>query len=212
MSKTFCENSKKQKMCWNKDVSIATYLFGLVAALVALKMKLVPWRLVMFFMTFTTIQLMEYGLWKNLEDPDANRRWSTATLFVLTAIPIMATLAIANPTVRMYAFWIALVFFAVVLASSSRGTEDTVVGADGHLQYNFFPDTQLYAIGWFFFFFLGTLASNVMYLQLFSVLSCAFSYFVVKKGGTFNSFWCYTAVAVWFFALSHGHANVKNVK
>ena len=190
-------------MCWNKDVSLATYFFGLVCAVVALAKNLVPLRFVVFFMAFTTIQLMEHHLWKNLDDPDKNHFWSTATLLVLTSIPITATLAIANPTARVYAFLAALVGFTVLLVSTwkTRGSEDTTTGSDGHLEYRFLPQTIWYAIGWFGFFFAGTLLSNTLYLQIFSVLSCLASYMIVKNRGSFNSYWCYTAVAVWFLVL-----------
>jgi succinate dehydrogenase hydrophobic anchor subunit len=151
-------------------------------------------------MSFSTIQLMEYGLWDNLEDTSKNEKWSDATLLVLTSISILATLTIENPKLRKTALFCAILYFALVLFTSERDRL-TTLGEDQHLNYTFLPKTRLYSVGWFLFFFGSILAgSNHGWLKSYSVLSLLVSYFIVQYNGSFNSYWCYTAVGIWLVA------------
>lgn len=196
-------------MCWNKDVSVASFLFGAASAVYAAMRDTVEPRLLVFYMIFTTIQLMEYFLWKHFDEPERNRFWSRMCLMVLTLIPVGATLAIRDPAVRAVAFGASVVYFAYVVHSVyDRIDFRTTTGLDGHLQYQFIPPTPLYSVGWFVFFFLGVFLSGHAYLQTFATITCMTSLGVVKQGGSFNSFWCFTAVGIWAVVLSSGNLKI----
>jgi hypothetical protein len=191
-------------MCWNKDVSIQAFLFGLAVAVLAL-IRGFPKEHVAFYMAFTTIQLMEYFLWTHLHDPDENAKWSARTLFVITCIPIFATLTVQDVGLRYMLFGAAVVYFGLVWLWKRKSiTYETGLGPnDGHLAYNFIPTTLVYYIGWFVFVF-GSIfllnGDNV--LKVYTLLSALFSLWVVSVGNTYNSYWCFTAVGIWFTVLA----------
>jgi hypothetical protein len=190
-------------MCWNKDVSIRAFLFGVLSAAIAVSRGF-PKRHVAFYMVFTTIQLMEYFLWTYFDDAEKNSKWSARTLLVITCIPIFATLTIEDAEIRKKAFVAAVVFFGLIwLWKRDSITYKTGLGSDGHLAYEFIPPTMLYSIGWFGFFFGSILFLNKdNVLKIFTVLSALFSLLIVRRGNTYNSYWCFTAVFIWLTVLA----------
>ena len=57
-------------MCWNADVSIKTWYFALFGFIIGLIGKQIHISVLLFALLFSSIQLVEYYLWKNLNDKD----------------------------------------------------------------------------------------------------------------------------------------------
>jgi hypothetical protein len=55
-------------MCWNAEVSLNTFIFGIVSAIIVLILNKLKYHLVLILLSFTSIQLLEYFTWKNLNN------------------------------------------------------------------------------------------------------------------------------------------------
>lgn len=155
---------------------------------------------------------MEYFLWTHLEDPEKNEEWSKRTLFVITLIPIFATLVVDDVSLRKKLFVLAAIYFlAVWIMKRDEITYRTGVGEkDGHLTYDFIPPTMFYILGWFGFFFGSILFFNRdPLMKAYAVASALFSLAIVSEGKTYNSYWCFTAVGIWFIVLARLISNKK---
>ena len=69
-------------MCWNQYVSINTFIFSIfVLILIAFNNKYSPYKVkefdsifvYIFFISFISMQLIEFFIWRNLEDKKLNK-------------------------------------------------------------------------------------------------------------------------------------------
>ncbi len=79
-------------MCWNKDISINTFLFGFLSlcfiyyANTYTKYKSSTFKnplVYLFLLTVISIQLIEYFLWKNLNNISKNAFYSRLASFII---------------------------------------------------------------------------------------------------------------------------------
>ena len=55
-------------MCWNAGVSLNTFIFGTISAIIALILNKVSLTTIMIVYTVSLIQLMEYFAWRNIHN------------------------------------------------------------------------------------------------------------------------------------------------
>ncbi len=181
-------------MCWNERVSLNTFLFSMFAASMALKNGVGTTPDVMFYMFFSTMQLIEYFLWKNLDNKEANAFWSRIGLLLIVLQPIVSMWAIKdakkkNVLLSLYILGALIVFTIVkpigtINFSSHRAP-------NGHLAWDWLDFPKWVFVG-FIFFQLISLFLNGLYLRLFVALATVILiYFTYVKSGTWGSMWCW---------------------
>jgi hypothetical protein len=58
-------------MCWNAEVSLNTFLFGMISMTIVLLLNKISFITILFTSTLSLIQLMEYYAWNNINNKDA---------------------------------------------------------------------------------------------------------------------------------------------
>ena len=82
-------------MCYNKDISLYTYLIGLVASFLLIQKKDKDLKIVgCFFLVVVHMQLIEYFLWTNNKCNMRNLNLSRIGAIILYIQPIILYLAI----------------------------------------------------------------------------------------------------------------------
>ena len=95
-------------MCWNKDISLNTFLFSsFVLLLIMYNNKYTQYKIkeldsvwvYLFFFSFILMQLIEYFIWKNINDPIYNNIFSIMATLLLFIQPIASAMLIPSKTV-----------------------------------------------------------------------------------------------------------------
>ena len=198
-------------MCWNPEVSLSTYLFAIFPlAILTFYYGKIPIYLFLALNSYISIQLIEFFLWTNLNDPAKNAFFSAIGLFAIILQPLFFILSIENGIPNSIIPLTVLICYvlSVILYFSYNYNKiefRTVVAKNGHLEWKWL-DVPLYnALLWVAF-----LAFRPLYFLLknptkyFSELihvifilgGFGISYAAFREAKTWGTMWCWFANAI----------------
>jgi hypothetical protein len=181
-------------MCWSADVSLKTYILGMGLAILSRFRKDINRPMWIFLVAFIHMQLVEYFLWKNINNPRQLEFWSKigALLIFIQPLLLMNILKDQDLKMKLMAAYMLVVGGWYLL---SRTKFETRVGRNGHLEWDWFPEpsvawTTAWAIAWFL-----PVALNgdykFMVVALAGYIPSLYFYFKYK---TMGSMWCWISV------------------
>jgi hypothetical protein len=189
-------------MCWSAQVSLSSYVFAMFGFVFALAHNF-NWRILLYGLVFSQMQLVEYFLWKNLNNKSQNLFWSNMGRYVVWGEMFAAANVITNPFYRNIFFGLsALQLLVVETTSTKKLTELTTIGPNGHLQHNWYSDS--------FFRYLIPLPLLLIvpfYIQKeyfwggFVTLTAAISALMYWQSAEFSSMWCYLSLFFWVIVI-----------
>jgi len=150
------------------------------------------------------MQLIEFFLWRNLNDKEWNYLFSFMASVLLAIHPLAFCLIITNSVIQKWFIGLYILFLFTILYIHETGKVDYSVNVanNGHLIWNwaksYFPSYCLYLI---FFFALWI----EKYYSVFIIILATYIYSIISYyyEGTFNSMWCWTANIISVFILLH---------
>jgi len=202
-------------MCWNADVSLNTFLFSCLAlGFVYYTNTYTKYKTPLFdnpiayaaFMSFVSMQLVEYFLWRNLKNREWNRVFSRFGLGLLAIQPFLFALLVPSLAVRsllLYLYFAALFVYITIYAFFTDGFPHAVV-KNGHLSWIFsifLTDGHSTSIRWLIrllnfmwtsiLFYSVYLTGEYVFftLALISILYLLYKYY---NDNTWPSLWCWT--------------------
>lgn len=200
-------------MCWNPEVSIGTFLFGVVT-LIMMWIRVccgvgipVPNKkcdgsflfFLLFCFSFMSMQGVEYKLWTVGGDPRMNRLWSIIAFVLVLVQPLLSVLRMQDTHIKdtrdrllaLYAFYLGVLIVWYV----PRKTFLTDVAPSGHLRWRWAQSTGIEN----FVLLIHFVILFLPYLYVSSTLSTAFfigtlifSLLFYSRDGTWGSMWCWT--------------------
>lgn len=190
-------------MCWNKDVSINTFLFSFLGLLFIYyantytKYKTAFFTNIytyLFIISFSSMQLLEYFIWKNINNQVMNTFLSKIGLFIIFVQPLFAIMMTIDDITKRN---IVLFFYFTIMGSFLTYKKlfnpisfKTTIAKNGHLMWNWFNFNgfeNIIIFIWLFFFF-GFWSYKYVLFQLILLFICLIRYF---NEGTFGSMWCW---------------------
>lgn len=198
-------------MCWNKDVSINTFVFACLAigfiffanTYTKYKIEYIANNYVyyLFFLSFSVMQLIEYFLWISIETKDSklNKTFSIIGFIIILLQPIFALFLISkNIELRDVLLSIYLLSIGVYLLYSYlfKPIEFvTTIGKNHHLKWNWLyinQNTFWFMLIWYFCIFFGVFTEKKYYLFWFTIHICIALYFIYTywKTQEWGSLWC----------------------
>ena len=184
-------------MCWSANGSLGAYSLAMgLAALTKYQGKLDP-KLWLFLVIFSHVQLVEYFLWKNLKIPRLNAMWSAIGLAVILAEPAASLNMLSDK--RLLALY---VIGAMTYIMTNRINFSTVVGANGHLKWNWItPALNPYGIAWVLALLLPLYLTKEYAGLAFGIVVFGISMYYNYAYGTIASYWCWLALGAWVLVL-----------
>jgi hypothetical protein len=70
-------------MCWNSEVSLNTFIFGIISAIIVWRLNVVEKLTILIILSITLMQLLEYFTWKNLRNSKINYYLSIIGLIII---------------------------------------------------------------------------------------------------------------------------------
>jgi len=210
-------------MCWNKDVSLNTFLFGCFAlVLIYYSSHYTQYSLpefenewaYPFLVSILVMQLVEYFLWVSIEQKDQgmNRWMSVVALCLIMIQPILALMLlpaswnhVRNASLAIYAISMACLVLFRQWFDPLRFT--TVVGKDRHLDWKWLFNSSshqdftfvLFLVLYFFFFGFPLFVACPVYGVIY--LSWVVYLFMTESLTSIGSQWCWIANTLFFIFL-----------
>lgn len=184
-------------MCWNAEVSLKTFLIGIVGIGVAafLGMSL---PVVLFCLTIVFMQLIEYIVWTYYDDEEVNYKASLAAAALLWLQPIASMLLIPSASVKiamLSIYTILSLVYSLVMPNTMDKTHYSMKkAANGHLSWKFLPKeprTYLLLAVYFFFLFMPILFTKNVDLLAIALTTLGLSVYSYWRDNTWGSMWCW---------------------
>ena len=197
-------------MCWNADVSLNTFLFSLgVLLLIYYNNKYTTYKtdefnengwLYVFFVLIIAMQLIEFFLWRNLNNKKYNVMFSIAEMVTLFFQPIASLMLLTDKHLR----YICILVYSVIAVPQvaykvlyNSNTLRTSISKSHHLSwdFNFVSSNYFMFATWLFFFFFSLFYNKWFAAALFGITLLLTNIYVFSLKGSFGSMWCWSTNA-----------------
>jgi hypothetical protein len=200
-------------MCWNQEVSLNTFLFSSFAMLLIMynnkytQYKIAYFNTVwkyLFFWSFIIIQLIEFFIWRNINDPFYNKVFSILAVVALLFQPVISLMMISNHSIRNPLLTAYLIFIIpYFIYNAFTNNIYSFVSKKGHLDWHFFKMLFVLLLIWMPFFFFGLLYEGHVIAKIFGTVLyavCIYNYYADK---TVLSNWCWIVNSMFIYYLSY---------
>ena len=195
-------------MCWNSDISLNTFFFAILVLLfIFLSNTFTKYKsetfhnplVYLFILVVSFIQLIEFFLWRNLENKHINEQLSKLVSLAISIQPPILMLMMPNSIwkyVLLVSYSVFLLFYVVYRHLINPIHFNTTVGSNGHLIWtclNIKGYEYIFLFVFLLFYSLPLFFINNILLTFFIFLSMCFSLFFYSKHKTFGTMWCWIA-------------------
>jgi hypothetical protein len=197
-------------MCWNKQVSLNTFIFSFGVLLLIIynnlftqyKIKeLNNFWIYIFLSSIIFVQLLEFFIWNNMNNPFFNQLFTTLVIILTLLQPVFAIILITNQKLRenMLSFYtFTAIPFVIYLFNTTK--IESVVSSLGHLQWgipknkssrimNYF--SYLFLLVWLFCMLFPLFYIKNYFLLLLGIFTLLVSVYYYYKDNSMRSLWCW---------------------
>jgi hypothetical protein len=227
-------------MCYNKEISLYTYIIGLVSSYLLLNNNKPSLKILgCFFIIVIHMQLIDFFLWSNNKCNNINIKISTVGAFLNFIQPIILYLAILyynkdiknenkkkiNIIILIYIIILFLYCMNLFPLNCSIVTQKSFPYLQWSWYYKYVPNYLLtiliiLPISLFLLMYFGLDKPYNLYLSLILMLSFIISFIIYKKKKAFGNMWCWFAAFIpiiilvidKFFISFEKYKNIKIVK
>lgn len=186
-------------MCWNQYVSLNTFTFSMfVLGLMIYNDLYSPYKLnftnsvylYFFIVSFASMQLVEYFIWKNINNKESVQFYSICGQLVVLLQPIASLLLLKQELLK----WVMLLVYSVptsyLFVTSNKNYKTTV--RNGHLKWNWMPTNTMMELAWLFFLLFSFVVNGHYNYLIGTFILLIITYWSYNKNGTAGSLWCWS--------------------
>jgi len=183
-------------MCWSAEVSLRTFLFACVSAIVAYNLGYENKGLILIVLSFSSMQLLEFFIWTYINNRKINELLSKIGLFIIGFQLFLLCLFSKNKYLLNLYFIFGLFFLLLEVKNINFKTD---VGENGHLRW-LWLDLPLFWLIIFTSFYLMTNRQTI-HRFLFVLITLIISLYFYYRYKTWGSMWCYFSNLLWIFII-----------
>jgi hypothetical protein len=189
-------------MCWNAEVSLNTFIYGTIAAIIVLSLNKIPIRSILLVYTVSLIQLMEYFTWKNINNNELVHYLSITGAFIL----LLQVLLISNNNLKNKEQLFSYIFiFILTIIAFNHNFENKKFhmekGENGHLKWLWADLPVPLLISGLLLWIYPPIRNKNYISTLFIITTLTISFYYYYKYKTWGSMWCYIGNSFWIFLL-----------
>jgi len=196
-------------MCWNENVSLNTFLFsGFVLALIIYNNSFTKYKIhelnnkwvYLFIASFVFMQLIEFFIWRNINNKFYNNIFSIFAVLLLIIQPIASIMIITNIQLRnllLISYLLLVIPFSIYKFSTNH--IHSVVSEGGHLIWNFFNIPPILWIVWLFFFLFSFFYEKKWFGIIFGLITLFIAVINYKNDNTMGSMWCWSVNSIMIY-------------
>jgi hypothetical protein len=189
-------------MCWNAEVSLNTFIYGTISAIIVLSLNKIPIRTILLVYTVSLIQLMEYFTWKNINNNELIHYLSITGAFIL----LLQVLLITNNNLKNKEQLFSYIFiFILTIIAFYHNFENKKFhmekGENGHLKW-LWADLPIPLLISGLLLWIYPPIRNKNYIStLFIIITLTISFYYYYKYKTWGSMWCYIGNSFWILLI-----------
>jgi len=196
-------------MCWNENVSLNTFLFSsFVLTLIIYNNSFTKYKIqelnnkwvYLFITSFVFMQLIEFFIWRNINNNFYNNIFSNLATLLLIIQPILSIMILTNVKLRnvLLIFYLSLaVPYSIYKFSNSN--IHSVISESGHLRWKFFDTSPVIWMGWLFFFLFSFVYEKNWIGLFFGLITLIIAFLNYTKDHTMWSMWCWGVNSVMIY-------------
>lgn len=197
-------------MCWDQTISLNTFIFTLFGINFAYLNNVITTYDYVFYLSFSSIQLLEYFTWGNLNDKKMNRFLSQIGMFLIFMQPILFILSLSKVesniktlviTLYMMFFLFCILYFPIDFSMAKAPNE--------HLGWNWLNYPPLIIFIYVFFYYILLLYAKRYVTFIFYVMLFIAVYYTYYKTNTWGSLWCWIANIITIHLIARTFLNPK---
>jgi hypothetical protein len=187
-------------MCWNAEVSLQSFVLGLIGIIVG-GIYGVSFPLLFFFSTIVCMQFFEFIVWTYLQNKNIRFITSIFASFLLQLQPIASILTLypQSITYSLLSIYILLLIVHnyIVWFSINEPLKthfDMYPGKNGHLVWNWIKKdkfTYISIFGYSIFLFLPLIMMKRWSFVIYGLITLLVSLYTFGKTNTWGSMWCW---------------------
>jgi hypothetical protein len=188
-------------MCWNAEVSLNTFLFSIfVLTLIIYNNQFTKYKIhdfnnkwmYLFLASVILMQIIEFFIWKNINNPYYNQVFSTIGVILLIMQPIASIMILPNEKLRnLLLISYSLIAIPYSIYNFMHKRMHSTVSPTGHLHWKFFHTNAVVWFVWLFFFLFSLIYERKLVPVIFACIALFISYLNYKNGNTVGSMWCW---------------------
>lgn len=198
-------------MCWNAAVSLNTFLFSSFALLLIIynnsftKYKIKELNnkwIYIFFASIIFMQLIEFFLWRNINNKYYNNLFSIVGISLLVVQPIAGIMIIKTTTIRnvlLFVYLLLAIPYSIYQFSTKK--IHTTVSKNGYLDWYFFDNSFLVLFIWFFCVFFSIIYEKIWSLVIFSIIALIICF--IKYRYSAGSMWCWAINSIMIYYITY---------
>ena len=191
-------------MCWSAKVSLNTFIYGFISAIIVYALNVIPLYVIIILLSFTSMQLLEYFAWTYMDNKKINKILSyIGLLLIIIQIFLINYLSPnkQNSNILLRALFIILVFFMIFQFKNI--TFKMTVAENGHLLWHWLDLPILWIIiGISLYLIPSYLTKTKNYLPFyFMLITVIISLYYYYKYKTWGTLWCYFSNIAWIFLI-----------
>jgi len=196
-------------MCWNEHVSLNTFLFSSFVLLLIIynnlftKYKIQELNntfVYLFIASFVFMQLIEFFIWKNINNKFYNNIFSIIAILLLVLQPIASIMILSNIQLRnILLFLYLLLTIPFLIYKFSTQQVYVIISKSGHLQWKFFGGNPIVWITWLFFFVFSLIYEKKWFGIIFAIVALIISYINYNNDHTVWSMWCWSVNSIMIY-------------
>jgi hypothetical protein len=184
-------------MCWNAEVSLNTFIFGVISAIIIYKLNVIPKYVIFILLSFTSIQLLEYFTWTYINNKKINKILSIIGLHI-----IFLQIFLLNyyaPHRKILLIYIIICYVLFMLLEFKNINFSMKKGKNGHLIWYWLDLHLLWIIIGISCYIFPAISSGKILLFTFVLTTIIISLYYYYKTKTWGSMWCYISNIIWIF-------------
>jgi hypothetical protein len=188
-------------MCWNAEVSLNTFLFGMISMTIVLLLNKISFITILLALTLSLIQLMEYYAWNNINNKDAIFKLSIIGYFIIVSQILILNYGFLNNNDRLISVIIILVlsiYFFIYNYQNDKFYMEK--GKNKHLIWHWVDiPTPLLLIVLIFYIYPAIQYGIITSMAIIVPLLISLYYYYKYK--TWGSMWCYMSNFFWILLI-----------
>jgi len=196
-------------MCWNEHVSLNTFLFSSFVLLLIIynnlftKYKIQELNntfVYLFIASVIFMQLIEFFIWKNINNKFYNNMFSIMATLLLLLQPIASIMILSNIQLRnmLLILYLSLAIPYSIYNFSTKNIR-CVISDSGHLRWKFFDTNPIIWFVWLFFFVFSFIYEKRWFGIIFSMVALVITFINYKGDHTMWSMWCWSVNSIMIY-------------
>jgi len=188
-------------MCWNAEVSLNTFIFGMISMIIVIIFNKISYKIILFTLTLSLIQLLEYYTWKNIDNIDIIYNLSIIGYLIISIQLINLNYGFLNNKDKLVALIILIILLIYIFIYNYQNNKFNMeIGENKHLIWNWIdiPIPILIIIMVFYIYPAFTYNYISFVTMLIILLPSLYYYYKYKTWGTM---WCYYSNIIWIILI-----------